>query len=132
MKVMLDTSTIIAEFILPDSKFPQMMRHIIARDQMVLSKRVVQEVKDIVRDKFPEEELAVEYFFEELSFESVEDASEELKKRMSTAVRENDLLAAAVAAHCDVVISLDEEVLNQHIEGMLICTPSGYMTEANG
>lgn len=59
MRVMLDTNVLISALLFPGSKINAMMNCIFTQHQLVLSSYVVDELKRVVKRKFPQKENAI-------------------------------------------------------------------------
>ena len=59
MRIMLDTNVLISAFLFPGSKMDVMMDYIFMQHQLVLSSYVVEELKSVVKRKFPKKEKDV-------------------------------------------------------------------------
>ena len=68
---MLDTNVLISALLFPGSKMDAMMNCIFTQHQLVLSSYVVDELKRVVRKKFPNKEPAINKLLMMMSFEYV-------------------------------------------------------------
>ncbi len=59
MRIMLDTNVLISVLLFPGAKMNAMMNYIFTRHQLVLSSYVVDELKSVVRRKFPSREIVI-------------------------------------------------------------------------
>lgn len=59
MRIMLDTNVLISALLFPGAKMDAMMEYIFTNHQLVLSSYVVDELKSVVRRKFPGKEAAI-------------------------------------------------------------------------
>lgn len=71
MRIMLDTNVLISALLFPGSKMDAMMKCIFTQHQLVLSSYVVDELKRVVRKKFPSKEAAINKLLMMMSFEYV-------------------------------------------------------------
>lgn len=71
MRVMLDTNVLISALLFPGSKLDAMMNCIFTQHQLVLSSYVVDELKRVVKRKFPQKENAINKLLMMMSFEYV-------------------------------------------------------------
>ena len=60
MRIMLDTNVIISALLFPSKRMNDMMDYIFTQHQLVLSSYVVEELKSVVKRKFPAKEYAIE------------------------------------------------------------------------
>lgn len=71
MRIMLDTNILISVLLFPGAKMNAMMNYIFTHHQLVLSSYVVDELKSVVRRKFPSKEIAINKLLMMMSFEYV-------------------------------------------------------------
>lgn len=71
MRIMLDTNVLISALLFPGAKMDAMMNCIFMQHQLVLSSYVVDELKSVVRRKFPKKEQAIDKLLMMISFEYV-------------------------------------------------------------
>ena len=71
MRIMLDTNVLISALLFPGSKMNAMMDFIFTDNQLVLSSYVVDELKNVVKRKFPSKEIAINKLLTLMSFEYV-------------------------------------------------------------
>lgn len=71
MRIMLDTNVLISAILFPGDKINNMMNYIFLRHQLVLSSYVVEELKSVVRRKFPKKEPVIEKLLLMMSYEYV-------------------------------------------------------------
>ena len=63
MRIMLDTNVLISALLFPGTKMDAMMNYIFTNHQLVLSSYVVDELKNVVRRKFPGKEMIINTAF---------------------------------------------------------------------
>mgnify|MGYP001375677597 CR=1 FL=1 len=85
MRIMLDTNVLISLLLFPNPRMNSMMEHIFTEHELVLSSFVVDELKDVVRHKFPSKVKAVDKLLLKLSYDFVY-TPEEMDKRCSPSV----------------------------------------------
>ena len=71
MRIMLDTNVIISALLFPSKRMNDMMDYIFTQHQLVLSSYVVEELKSVVKRKFPAKEYAIEKLLMVMSYEYV-------------------------------------------------------------
>lgn len=71
MRIMLDTNVLISALLFPGTKMDAMMNYIFTNHQLVLSSYVVDELKNVVRRKFPGKEMIINKLLMMMSFEYV-------------------------------------------------------------
>ena len=68
---MLDTNVLISALLFPGSKMDTLMNCIFTRHQLVLSSYVVEELKNVVKRKFPNKEHVINKLLVAMSYEFV-------------------------------------------------------------
>ena len=71
MRIMLDTNVLISALLFPGAEMDAMMNCIFTQHQLVLSSYVVDELKSVVKRKFPSREIAINRLLMMMSFEYV-------------------------------------------------------------
>ena len=97
---MLDTNVLISALLFPGTKMDAMMNCIFTQHQLVLSSYVVEELKNVVRRKFPKKEQAIDKLLLLMSFEDV-----------------------------DILVTGDKDFADIDIEKPEIMTPAEFMDE---
>ena len=60
MRIMLDTNVLISALLFPGAKMNAMMNCIFTQHELVLSSYVVNELKSVIKRKFPQKELVID------------------------------------------------------------------------
>lgn len=71
MRIMLDTNVLISALLFPGAKMNAMMNCIFTQHELVLSSYVVNELKSVIKRKFPQKELVIDKLLMVMSFEYV-------------------------------------------------------------
>lgn len=71
MRIMLDTNVLISALLFPGGRMDVMMNCIFLQHQLVLSSYVVDELKSVVKRKFPKREKTIEKLLMMMSYEYV-------------------------------------------------------------
>jgi len=71
MRIMLDTNVLISLLLFPNQRMNAMMEHIFKEHELVLSSFVVDELKDVVRRKFPAKVKVVDKLLLKMSYNLV-------------------------------------------------------------
>ena len=128
MRIMLDTNVLISALLFPGSKMDDMMNCIFTQHQLVLSSYVVDELKNVVRRKFPKRELAIDKLLMMMSFEyvytpkEIEDGLFEIRD-----VKDYPVLYTAIIEDVDILITGDKDFSDIDIEKPEIMTPATFM-----
>ena len=68
---MIDTNILISLLVFSSKKMNQMMEHIFKRHQLVLSSYIVEELKDVVKRKFPDKIRIVDTLLTKMEYEYI-------------------------------------------------------------
>lgn len=128
MRVMLDTNVLISALLFPGSKINAMMNCIFTQHQLVLSSYVVDELKRVVKRKFPQKENAINKLLMLMSFEYVYTPND-IEGGLFDIRDEKDypVLYTAIIEDVDVLITGDKEFSDIDIERPEIMTPTDFI-----
>ena len=128
MRVMLDTNVIISALLFPSAKMNAMMQCVLMKHRLVLSSYVVDEVKRVVRRKFPQKEAVIDKLLTMLSFEyaytpeKVEDGLFYIRD-----IKDYPVLYTAILEDVDVLVTGDRDFADIDIEKPEIMTPAEFI-----
>ena len=107
---MLDTNVLISLLLFPNQRMNAMMEHIFKEHELVLSSFVVDELKDVVRRKFPAKVKVVDKLLLKMSYELVY-TPEEIDETLFDINDPNDyaVLYTAIIKDVDVLITGDSK-----------------------
>lgn len=71
MRIMVDTNVLVSLLIFSSKKMNQIMECIFMEHQLVLSSYIVEELKDVVRRKFPHKITVIDALLSKMSYEYV-------------------------------------------------------------
>jgi putative PIN family toxin of toxin-antitoxin system len=125
---MLDTNVLISVLLFPNQRMNDMMECIFSQHQLVLSSYVVDELKNVVRRKFPMKENAVEKLLMIMGYEYVytPDLIDDSLFRIRD-VKDYPVLYTAVVEDVDILITGDKDFSDIEIEKPKILTPAEFM-----
>ena len=128
MRIMLDTNVLISALLFPGSKMDAMMSCIFTRHQLVLSSYVVDELKHVVRRKFPGRETATNKLLMMMSFEYVYTPNE-IESGLFDIRDGKDypVLYTAIIEDVDILVTGDKDFSDIDIEKPKIMTPADFM-----
>lgn len=128
MRVMLDTNVLISALLFPGSKLDAMMNCIFTQHQLVLSSYVVDELKRVVKRKFPQKENAINKLLMMMSFEYVYTPND-IEGGLFDIRDENDypVLYTAIIEDVDVLVTGDKDFSDIEIERPEILTPAEFI-----
>lgn len=130
MRIMLDTNVLISLLLFPNQRMNAMMEHIFKEHELVISSFVVDELKDVVRRKFPAKVKVVDKLLLKMSYELVY-APEEIDETLFNINDPNDyaVLYTAIIEDVDVVITGDKDFAKIEIEKPEILTPAEFRSK---
>ena len=128
MRIMLDTNVLISALLFPGSKMDAMMNCIFTQHQLVLSSYVVNELKRVVRKKFPSKEAAINKLLMMMSFEYVYTPND-----MESGLfdirdgKDYPVLYTAIIEDVDILVTGDKDFSDIDVERPEIMTPAEFM-----
>ena len=127
---MLDTNVLISLLLFPNQRMNAMMEHIFKEHELVLSSFVVDELKDVVRRKFPAKVKVVDKLLLKMSYELVY-TPEEIDETLFDINDPNDyaVLYTAIIKDVDVLITGDKDFAKMEIEKPEILTPTEFRSK---
>jgi putative PIN family toxin of toxin-antitoxin system len=130
MRIMLDTNVLISLLLFPNQRMNAMMEHIFKEHELVLSSFVVDELKDVVRRKFPAKVKVVDKLLLKMSYELVY-TPEEIDETLFNINDPNDyaVLYTAIIEDVDVLITGDKDFAKIEIEKPEILTPAEFRSK---
>jgi len=127
---MLDTNVLISLLLFPNQRMNAMMEHIFKEHELVLSSFVVDELKDVVRRKFPAKVKVVDKLLLKMSYNLVY-TPEEIDETLFNINDPNDyaVLYTAIIEDVDVLITGDKDFAKIEIEKPEILTPAEFRSK---
>lgn len=128
MRIMLDTNVLISALLFPGSKMDEMMNCIFTQHQLVLSSYVVDELKRVVRKKFPGKETAINKLLMMMSFEYVYTPNDMESGLFDIRdVKDYPVLYTAIIEDIDILVTGDKDFSDIGVERPEIMTPAEFM-----
>lgn len=128
MRVMLDTNVLISAFLFPGKSIDKLINLIFEKYKLVLSSSVIEEVKGVIEYKFPHRSYAVDNFFASLTYEYQHDFHTPEQDKID--IRDPDdrkIIAAALAAQVDVLVTGDNDFFDRQYGDLEIMKPSAFL-----
>lgn len=128
MRIMLDTNVLISALLFPGQRMDAMMQVITMQHELVLSSYVVEELKSVVRRKFPKKESAIEKLLFMMSYEYVytpadmDDSLFEIRD-----VKDYPVLYTAIIEDIDILVTGDKDFSDIDLDKPEIMTPAEFM-----
>lgn len=125
---MLDTNVLISVLLFPGTRMDSMMECIFTKHQLVLSSYVVDELKSVVKRKFPKRELAINKLLMMMSFEYVYTPNEIERDLFAIRdIKDYPVLYTAMIEDIDILITGDKDFSDIDIEKPEILSPTEFM-----
>lgn len=128
MRVMLDTNILISAFIFKSSKMNLLIEKLSKKHEIVICSYTIDELKDLIKEKFNVEYKALDNFLSEFNYTLVYSPSE-VEEKLFEIRDENDyiILHTAIIDDVDVLITGDKDFKDVDIERPEIYTPSEFL-----
>ena len=131
MRVMLDTNILVSMIIFPSQMFLEMLATITKYHKLVLSSYVLNELSDVVMQKFPKRKDAFKKFLTAIPYEifvTPQDMDMDLFEIRDT--MDYPVLYSAIVAKADVLITGDKDILTvEHIDRPEILTARNFVAK---
>ena len=128
MRIMLDTNILVSALLFPSERMNRMMEYISSAHSLVLSSFVIDELKDVVAEKFPAKTSAVDRFLSKANYEFVY-TPEEIPEGLFE-IRDSDdypVLYSAMAEDIDILITGDNDFTEVEVDKPVICAPTVFV-----
>lgn len=127
---MLDTNVLVSLLLFPNPHMNSMMELIFTKHELVLSSFIVDELKEVVRRKFPTKDKIVDRLLLKMSYELVY-TPEEMDETVFHIrdMKDYPVLYTAIIEDVDILITGDKDFANINIEKPEILTPTGFMAK---
>ncbi len=125
---MVDTNVLISLLVFSSKKMNRMMEDIFLKHQLVLSSYIVEELKDVVKRKFPNKIEAVETLLAKMNYEYVytPDIMDEALFEIRD-IKDYPVLYTAMLEDVDVLITGDSDFEDVAVEKPQILTPAAFV-----
>lgn len=123
----MDTNVLVSALLFPGERMNAMMESIFTKHELVLSSYVVDELKMVVRRKFPQKEMAVERLLQLMSFEYVYTPAEIDSSLFDIRDgKDYPVLYTAIVEDVDILITGDKDFSDIQIDKPEIMTPAEF------
>ncbi|MCI9427364.1 MAG: putative toxin-antitoxin system toxin component, PIN family [Eubacterium sp.] len=128
MRIMIDTNILISLLVFSSKKMNQMMEHIFKRHQLVLSSYIVEELKDVVKRKFPDKIRIVDTLLTKMEYEYIytPDILDETLFEIRD-LKDYPILYTAILDNVDVLVTGDGDFNDVKVEKPEILKPSEFL-----
>lgn len=129
MRIMLDTNVIVSLLLFSNRRMNAMMEYILAEHELVLSSFVVDELKAVVRRKFPAREHDADTFLLKMSYDLVY-TPEKIDGALFHIRDEKDypVLYTAIIEDIDILVTGDGDFADIDIDRPEILTPADFIS----
>jgi len=133
MRIMLDTNVLISVMIFPNPRMNSMMEYIFSQHELVLSTFILDELKFVIADKFPQKTSYVEMLLQKMSYELVE-IPEKIDPSLFNIRDESDapVLYSAVKAGADILVTGDKDFAEVEYTHPEIMSPAAFLVKYMG
>lgn len=129
MQVMIDTNVLISMFLFPSVKMHRLVDAITERHTIVLPSYVLDELKAVIKRKFPQHYERLDQFIQELPFCLVY-TPERIDAKKYPEIRDKKdlpILVTAILEDVDILITGDADFAAVEIERPEILTPARFL-----
>ena len=125
---MIDTNILISLLVFSSKKMNQMMEHIFKRHQLVLSSYIVEELKDVVKRKFPDKIRIVDTLLTKMEYEYIytPDILDETLFEIRD-LKDYPILYTAILYYVVVLVTGDGDFNDVKVEKPEILKPSEFL-----
>lgn len=125
---MVDTNVLISLLVFSSKKMNQMMECIFMEHQLVLSSYIVEELKDVVKRKFPNKVGVVDTLLAKMNYEYVytPDILDETLFEIRD-VKDYPVLYTAILEDVDILVTGDSDFSDVDVEKPEVLTPAKFL-----
>jgi len=129
MRVFVDTNVIISAILFPKTKVAEAFAFILQEHQLIISKYVIDELKQVFADKFVDKLEALDKFLDTISYElaTVNDPIDIAKYPQIRDKFNLPILVGAIESKSDVLITGDKDFEGIDITGLKILKPASFI-----
>lgn len=125
---MVDTNVLISLLVFSSAKMNQMMECIFLKHQLVLSSYIVEELKEVIKRKFPDKSTAIDMLLAKMNYEYVytPDILDQTLFEIRD-VKDYPVLYTAIVEDVDIFITGDNDFTDVNIKRPEILTPAEFL-----
>lgn len=129
MRIMLDTNILISILVFNSKKLKELLVKITDKDTLVLSSYVIEELRDVIKRKFPRKTEDLDIFLYNLPFEIYYTPETIINKNFVEIrdIKDAPVLYSSIMADVDILITGDRDFEDIDIEKPEILTPSEFL-----
>jgi len=125
---MLDTNVLISAIVFPNDRMNSLIFKATLEHQLVLSSRIIEELLDVTKLKFPKRVKDVDLFLISLPYELVYTPIEQKQDYFN--IRDIDdysILYSAIIEDVDIFVTGDNDFIDVEIDKPVIVTPAEFL-----
>lgn len=128
MRITVDTNVLISLLVFSSAKMNQMMECIFLKHQLVLSSYIVEELKEVIKRKFPDKSTAIDMLLAKMNYEYVytPDILDQTLFEIRD-VKDYPVLYTAIVEDVDIFITGDNDFTDVNIKRPEILTPAEFL-----
>ena len=128
MRVLIDTNIIISAALFPQGRVSSVLSHLFESHTVVISSYSIEECKQVFLRKFPDKLSSLDAFLKNIDYESFKTPKKIDGSKFPSIrdVQDLPILASAILADVDVLITGDKDFIDIKMSKPLIFTPSEY------
>lgn len=128
MRIMVDTNVLFSAILFPNGQAAKIMSKCLTENKLVISSYVIDELKRVVKRKFPNKILTIDLFLEKLSFDLVY-TPETIQEGLFHIRDPKDypILYTAIIENVDILITGDEDFKDTDVTHPEILSPTEFI-----
>ena len=134
MRVLVDTNILISAALFPQGKVARVLDYLFETHTVVIASYTVHECEQVFLRKFPAKLPALHHFLADIDYERFDTPARLDPSRFPQIrdARDLPILASAVLADVDILISGDKDFEDLHMKKPLVFRPQKYFDLING
>ena len=130
MRLMVDANIIISASLFPQSIVGDVFTHVVNNHELVLCEYTLNEIRNVFKRKFPNRIKYLNKFITNLKYELIKFKINDLDKYPQIRdIKDTPLLAYAIEAKVNILLTGDKDFDETSIENPKIITPRKYIEE---
>jgi len=128
MRIMCDTNVLISGILFPNSVPGRVLRYVAEQERFVLATYVIEELRRVFQKKFSDKTESLEHYLERQEFELFVTPHEwHVVVPSIRDVKDKPVLASAILANVDILITGDKDFAGTEINRPLILRPATFL-----
>ena len=129
MRVLFDSNVLLSAGLFPKGKVAEAVNYAASKHTIILTNTIIDEVKRVVENKFPESMTLFERFFASLKYEYGYVPEEAVRISQITIgdLKDKHVLVSATFTGADTLVTGDKHFFERKYEGIEILTPADFL-----